>query len=95
MTKAVARRQPPVTIFCRGVFSIPNLAGVESAVRIDSCHGTMPGQLTEEGVDALVEDGDEDEDEEGVHHLDLVGQDLQAAHLAVHARGLEGPPGAL
>ena len=70
-----------------------------------SCEETTPAQLLqgrpddpqllEERVDPFVEDGDEDEDEDGVEGLDLVGVHVEAPHVAVHVTCLERPSRAL
>ena len=51
--------------------------------------------LSRQRVDALVEDGDEEQDERRVNKHHLIGVEHKFPQLPVHAGRLEGPPGAL
>ena len=46
-------------------------------------------RLGQEGIDDPVEEGDEEEDEQGIDDLHLVGLDGARPHGAVHPRGLD------
>ena len=46
--------------------------------------------LGEQGIDQPVEEGEQDQDQDGVHHLDLVGIDCpQDADVSIHPRRLK------
>lgn len=67
----------------------------------DSTRGHLSQRRVEEqeflddGINRPLEDRDEDDDEQRIDHLELVGLDEVAEHLAVHSRRLEGPSRAL
>ena len=92
MRKASATRKVPVTILCRGVVNNPNLPGI-----VLSCYllTQIIHFLTETRVNNPIKQRDADENEDGVDHLKLVGEDGHTPGVAVHPHGLDGPLGAL